>query len=430
MILIDTIHAFSGHSRLPVYKFDEIEVREPYYRISPSTTRLTAQPKNLSVSAWRLAHAVRKADCARWPSSRILYVMAAGFLLENIYLFDWNPANLRFGSRASDFYVDFSKTGITGRIGQGMALLFLEDQGYSYIGRFSTLVDQHLNTSLPPNAPNGGKVKAGKSPDFVVENKRMEQALAEAKGRFIPPGGPLGVKSKLKEALRQLENGYRYYFPHLHKNFAVGTFLRGSGDKESSFTAYVETAPGKAQTLVDLPQDAIPRANYASWLSLMGFDGAAGRLRARAGEPERHPVSLFTLGKDKYVVAIRPFRPSYLPHTHVPDLQHLIREWLRWTIGLRPDGISVELIGLNLEVVRRLQAALREPESQISVWKPESEMSADIDARERRETFDEFEFDGGIFSGSVFSDGSLIGELKIKIRDMKHPAIKPYEIEL
>lgn len=427
MILIDAIRAFSGRSSLPVYEFSENDVNQRYYRISPRTAQQNARPKNLSVSAWRLAHAVRKADCARWPSSRILSVMAAGFLYENIYLFDWNPANLRFGSRAADFYVDFSKTGITGRIGQGMALLFLEDQGYSYIGRFSTLVDQHLNSSMPPN---GGKVKMGKSPDFVVENKRMEQALAEAKGRFIPPGGSLGVKSKLKEALRQLENEHRYYFPRLHKNFAVGTFLRGSGDKELSFTAYVETAPGKAQTLVDLPQDAILRANYASWLSLMGFDGAAGRLRARAGEPERHPVSLFTLGKDEYVVAIRPFRPSYLPHTHVPDLQHLIREWWRWIAGLRTDGISVELIGLNREVVRRLEAALREPESQISVWKPESETLADIDARERRETFDEFEFGGGIFSGSVFSDGSLIGELKIKGRDMKHPAIEPDSIEL
>ncbi|WP_337137935.1 hypothetical protein [Sphingomonas aquatica] len=38
----------------------------------------------------------------------------------------------------SSFYADFSGSGFAGRIAQGMALLFLEDKGYAYVGRFET----------------------------------------------------------------------------------------------------------------------------------------------------------------------------------------------------------------------------------------------------------------------------------------------------
>ena len=392
---IDMIRAFSGHSNLPVYEFNENDVVQPRHEISPGTAQPTAQ---IPVHAWRLAHAVKKADCARWPTSRILWPSATGFLLENIHLFDWNSANLRLASGMSGCYADFSRTSLSGRIGQGMALLFLEKKGYSYVGRFTALY------------PRCGS--ASKTPDFVVENNLKEQVLAEAKGRFVPPNDSPEIKKNFRKALIQLRGGHKYLSSSVHGGFAIGTFLREIGDphKDPSLTAYVETGPGKAQGPVGLPPDAVRRANYAAWLSLMGFDGVAGRLRTGAGEPERRSVPFFRLGEDTYVVAITSIRPSYRHHAHDPDLQSLIRERWRWILSPY-ERISIGIVGLDLRVVRALETAVREPESQALM---------NIDDRERRIPEE--------FPGSVFSDGSLIGE--IDFLDTKLPAIEPGNIEL
>ena len=408
---IEIIRAFNGHSVLPVYECNETDVRTPYRRVPPSTT----QPENLSFDAWRLAHAVKKADCVRWPSSRILWPGAFGFLLENVHIFDWNPAEFRLGSGMSDFYADFSRTSLSGRIGQGMALLFLEDRRYSYIGRFSTLYKTR------------GKLK--KSPDFVVENDRKEWALAEAKGRFVPPEKSSLVKEALKRALDQLDGWNKYFSPQLHNGFAISTFLRETRDphKESSRVAFVETKPGKPQDPVDFlpdtirwfPPDAIRRANYASWLSLMGFDDTARFLRAGEERPDwrTRPVPLFALGERQYVVSITAIRPVYRHRAHDPDFLRLILESRGWRLDLWDGSVIIEIVGLDLRVVKAIETTL---------WQPESQALMEVEPWERRDI--PGEFDSEEFHGSVFSDGSLFGE--IKIPDMDWPGIESTEVTL
>ena len=134
-------------------------------------------------SAWRLAHAVKKADCSRWPLHQVLWTGTAGFLLENAHLFDWNAGELCLNEGMSSFYADFSATGLAGRIAQGMALLFLEDKGYAYVGRFETEWKQRAATQNK-RWPAGKK----KAPDFIAENGRKEWVLAESKGSFASPG--------------------------------------------------------------------------------------------------------------------------------------------------------------------------------------------------------------------------------------------------
>ena len=386
---IEMIRAFRGRSCLPVYECNENYVREPHRRVLS-----TAQPKEcLSFSAWQLAHAVKKADCSRWPSPRILWPGAAGFLLENIHLFDWGSRPLRLHSGMSDFYADFSRTGLSGRIGQGMALLFLEERGYSYVGRFSTIFKQY-----------GGVWGRKKSPDFIVENGRKEWALAEAKGGFVSPCSSSRIKYALGKALDQLTGWGQCFSPPPHKGFAIGTFLReiGGTHEKSSLTAFVDMdmVPGGPQApsgeTRGFPPDATRRANYASWLSLMGFDDAARRLRERKAGSERRSVPLLTLEGRRYAVAITSIRPSYRHHADDRDFLRLVQE--------KPDGISIELAGLDLCVVRMIEVALREPGSCALM---------EIQPGERRDIAGE----EGEFRGSVFSDGSLIGE--IGVSDLK-----------
>ena len=402
---IRMVHAFNGKSSLPVYECKETGVKKSYCRF----LSFSEQRASLSFSAWRFAHAVKKAECTRWSSSRILWPESIGFLFESIHLFNWNSTEFRLNSGMSDFYADFSRTSLSGRVGQGMALLFLEDRGYLYVGRFSA------------------KRKLRRSPDFVIENSQKEQALAEAKGSFVSLGKGSNVKKVLKNALDQLDGWDKCLSPQPHKSFAIGTFLRETGDshRESSLTAFVETkfgkpqGPEKPQGPFDFPQDAIRRANYASWLSLMGFDDAARRLQEREGDPREHIVPCFALGEHQYMVTIVSTRSSYRHDAHESDFQRLT--WKAWHLLDNPwnDSAIIEIIGLKLDVVLALGSALRDPGSQALMEIELSELP-DIPS----------ELDRGTFYGSAFFDGSLIGEIEISHMDLRLPDFEWIEVVL
>ena len=63
------LHTCNGRSRLLVSEYDKTKVQKPRRRVRP----LVQSSKDLSFGAWRLAHALKKTDCAQWPSSQILF---------------------------------------------------------------------------------------------------------------------------------------------------------------------------------------------------------------------------------------------------------------------------------------------------------------------------------------------------------------------
>lgn len=398
------LHTFNGRSRLPEYECDKETVQTLGQRLRP----LPSAKTQLHFSAWSLAHAVKKADCARWPPSKSLSMGAAGFLLEHVQLFDWASEELRLNAGMSDHYADVARTSIAGRIAQGVALLFLEKRGYSYVGHLAAELRRHAHKK----SPRPTRQKPRRLPDFVLENGSRERALAESKGKFVPLDGNPNIKGTLRDALDQLTSGARLLRPKPQKSYAVGTFLREIEDwsEEPSLIAFVDPEPDEAGDPVELPLDAVRRTNYASWLSLMGFDDAARRLRAKEGRVERHNVPTVSLGQRQYVVSVASIRPQYGQQILNPDHWQWIFEVPAWCLGPFLDGICIEIIGLDLEIVRTL-----------------GETSGDLMAIEPVGDVRN-EFDGGEFRGSVFSDGSLLGE--IAIPRTGQPDIEWREIEL
>jgi len=389
------IRAFNGRSSLPVHELEKAKVEKLHARTRP----LPSATGNVQFSAWRLAHAVKKADCLRWPGSPVLCVGAIGFLLENGHLFDWNASEWRLNQGMSNFYADFSSSGIAGRIAQGMALLFLEDNGYAYVGRFETEWKQRAatqNRQWPANKE--------KAPDFIAENGQKEWVLAESKGGFSSPGKQPPIKSALRDGLDQLDGWDKYISPQPIKSFAIGTFLRETGDTsdETSLIAFVDPEPESPENPVEFPPDAIRRANYASWLSFMGLDGAADRLRGGGGESQRYEFPVLTLGGHKYAFVI----VSVAPRAHDLSSREFWRHFRDWPFGpfVWPrDGIDVEVIGLDLKILHTLGIAINSLQ--------EADLTA-LEPTERRDT--PADLDGGTFYGSVFSDGSLLGELRLR----------------
>ena len=408
----EILRTFNGRSRLPVFEIDKKIVQKPYARVRP----LTQPTGDLSFGAWRLVHALKKADFARRPSSSLLWPGTVGFLLEHAHLFDWSSENLRLNPGKSDSYADFTRTSIAGRVAQGMALLFLEGEGYAYVGRFDSIV-RHIGSG---KSSRERKQQRPKEPDFIVENGAKEQALAEAKGRFVPVDGDPDVKGDLKAALEQLSSGTALIIPQPPKSFAVGTFLKEVDDcsKEPSLIAYTDPPPDEPGDPVELPGDAARRANYASWLLLMGFDGSARRLSTRSGEPERRTAPIITVGKHQYVVTVASVRPEYGREPVDDTFWHHIWDWPGRPFERCRDGVVLELVGLGLEVVKTLGIAIREPSQVEELMGMEPIDGTDVPA----------EVDGGTFYGSVFSDFSLLGE--IRMRGGQRPPFRPVEIEI
>jgi len=396
----DLARTFAGNSQLPVYECDKAKVQTKHGRVRP----LGTAKEEISFSAWRMAHALKKADCARESSSVLLAVGAAGFLLEHIHLFEWRHEELRLSAGMSDYYADFTRTGLAGRVAQGMALLFLENQGYAYAARLSTEIKRQNGLPVAQGLLKSKSKKNGmtpsRAPDFIVENGKSERALAEAKGAFLTPNVTCNIKGVLKDALDQLDGWNRVITPQPLKDFAVGTFLREVDDlfEEPSLVAFVDPEPGEPERSIEIPPDAIRRANYASWLALMGFADVAQRLRTRAGDRQRRTVPLIGLGSRSYVVAIASIRPWSAQGGLDTEFWRFIDDWPLWFFGPFPDGVCLELVGLDLEVVRALGPVSDHPAAA-------GLMS--LEPYERRDI--PSEVDGGRFYGSVFSDGSLLG---------------------
>jgi hypothetical protein len=324
----------------------------------------------------------------------------------------------------SRFYADFSGSGMAGRIAQGMALLFLEDKGYAYVGRFETEWKQRAatqNRQWPT-----GKTQA---PDFIAENAQKEWVLAESKGGFSSPGTKPPIKGALKDGLTQLDGWDKYISPQPIKSFAIGTFLRESGDTsgETSLIAFVDPEPEVPENPVEFPVDAVRRANYASWLSLMGLDDAAARLRVGEGDPQRYEFPLLTMGGRQYAVSIASVMPRYpdMPNREFwrefRDWQFWreFRDWQFWPLRWFRDGIDIELVGLDLKVLRALSSATQPAAA--------SELMA-LEPLERRDTPADLE--GGTFYGSVLSDGSLLGELRLRRPGEPFPDFEWIEVVL
>lgn len=405
------VRAFIGRSNLPVHELVKAKVEKPHGRTRP----LPKASGNVQFSAWRLAHAVKKADCLRWPAAPIRWVGATGFLLENGHLFDWTASEWCLHEGMSSFYADFSGSGMAGRIAQGMALLFLEDNGYAYIGRFETEWKQRAaaqNRRWP-----AGKTKA---PDFIAENRKKEWVLAESKGGFSAPGKKPPIKGALKDGLIQLDGWDKYITPQPIKSFAIGTFLRESGDTsgETSLIAFVDPEPEVSENPVEFPPDAVRRANYASWLSLMGLDEAAARLRRGEGEPQRYELPLLTVGGRQYVVSIASMSPRH-PDLSSREFWRDLRDWPFWPFPWFLDGIDIELVGLDLKVLHALSSAMQLAGA--------SELMA-LEPSERRD--EPADLGVGTFYGSVFSDGSLLGELRLRRPGEPFPDFEWTEVEL
>ncbi|MER9450631.1 MULTISPECIES: hypothetical protein [unclassified Mesorhizobium] len=243
-----------GSHNVAVYEWAQADIRKSRLPNGPAWVAL-AQPKPpLHFTGWQLAHAVVKAD---YLVERDLLLPGLGFLLQVDRIVDFSPAaNLRIvpGSPAS--LNDFTRTSLSGRLGQGLSLLFAHGKGYNFAGHLASdlAVSSHL-------ASLHGKTM--KLADFLFETQTMQRMILESKASFSQPDNdPSKIKTVLKAAL-----------------IAVYSCFREKGNSAQSALIFVDP-PGRDGTgPVELPKSWVRRRNYAAWLAFMGLTDTARSLR-------------------------------------------------------------------------------------------------------------------------------------------------------
>jgi hypothetical protein len=399
---------FDQRVTLQVEELDKASVETTNRRSRP----LPGSAEVMEFNAWRMAHAVKKADCLRWQSAHFLGLKTAGFLLENACLFDWQADDLRLNSGAAKELADFSRTSLAGRVGQGMAVLFLEEKDFSYVGRFESEWQKRAT------AQNGsGPVGNPKQPDFIAENRQKQWVLAESKGSFASCGGKTSVKGYLKKGLNQLRGWTECITPQPIKSFAIATVLRETGDPspDPSKISFVDPEPETPSNPVEFPADAVRRANYASWLAIMGFEDASRRLLARGGKARQRRVQVLTLAGRQYAVHVASVSlQSPDGFSEAPDLlsAHAGFPWFG-------NGLRIEIIGLDLSVLKTISATLTSP-THNGLMDLQPGDSSELQAKET----------GEAFYGSVFADGSLVGELRLSAHHLGYSRFERETVEL
>ena len=300
-----------GQKRLSVYEMPNATVQGNRLAKNPDWSTLTYKHGDLTFTGYQLAHAVIKADFLEYRNPTLPGI---GFVLQSHHFINWVSTELCLKTGAAKLLGDFARTGLTGRIGQGISLLFSHSQGYS----FAAHLREYLEASNISTRDAGGR--ALPIADFVCDASAGARAIVESKASLSSNGNdPSAVKSLLKCALNnQVVPWMSRLIPPATKSFVVCSYLRERSNAGSCPSSLVFVDPENNNDLgeFDLSPATVRRENYAAWLSVMGLIQEAERLRNRDSDGiESIPFAVVKFGLHEFAfpISIRtPFRRHYL----------------------------------------------------------------------------------------------------------------------
>jgi len=359
-----------GNTCIEVHEWKESDVQKARLPNSPNFYNLTKRLPDLAFSGWSLAHAVVKAD---YLDRRNLTMPGLGFLLQSSNLIDFSKSPIELKVGASKALNDVSLTSLSGRVGQGLAILYGHSLGLKFSAHLRSYVE-----SLSAGSP-GVTHKGEAMADFLfADNNRT--VLIESKGSFtLKQNDPTAIKSVLRGALKkQVDPWMGYLQPPPNNGYVVYSCLRENSWAPSALS--VVDPNGEDGDFADLPLscEQVMRENYGAWLRAMGLPQAAERLMRAPGTTvpesfEEHPVETQFL---VYEHEGRHFAIRAEPYY-----------WLRYPVWDLPA------MGVELSVLKAISTAIGTPG--LALTELLVDLPSQVDARQE--------------SASIFPDGSVLG---------------------
>lgn len=415
----------TGASQLPLVEINKRRVQTKYKRILlPMTQRAytdcsygSFNSGPLAFTAWDLYHAAKKTELTRTFTARRAYELALLFAREHYDRFIWDTNNLRCVDGSGMWLEDFSGKGLAGRTGEALAYLTMTKMwGYAYWDRVASV---WLRAARNCNIRHEEMVHVARftgnlsgqsfepQPDFVFERKDKAVALMEAKGSFVTPGNENpNAKSILKHGLEQLASWAPLITPSPAKSLVIGSFLREASDPCSDPSLILHVDPpldGTPRTEpVKLRQDEIRRGNFGAWLIGMGFlNSGFALINRRETEVAGVNLPIVTLNGVDFALSIQGWRVDRpLPvHSSRWPFEMLCALWLHRFELQKDIGVSgIYVLGLEVQTLRAVCAALRDPSSGVMMDLPDIDFGKQRDASVSE-----------VFYGSIMPDGSILG---------------------
>jgi hypothetical protein len=289
-----------GTSSIDVYEWAQADIRKVRLQNGPMWGNLTKPRPKLQFSGWQLAHAVTKAD---YLVERDLLLPGLGFLLQIDRIVDFSAGpNLRLVSGSAATLNDFTRSSLSGRVGQGLSLLFAQSKGYRFVCHLASDagVASHM-ASLP---------RKSKAADFLFERAGGERMILESKASFSQAvNDPTPIKSTLKAALTgQIDYWMTRIVPPASKGFALYSCLRETGNAVPSALIFVDPPEQPTRQPVEIPESQVRRGNYAAWLKAMGLmETARALLQPRRGGLREIELPLIQIGEQQFAVSAQSY---------------------------------------------------------------------------------------------------------------------------
>lgn len=378
MFIANIIKIFTAlrKTEIEVYEWDESVVRQGRLQNAPDFYKLTKKRANLTFSGWALAHSIVKAD---YLDKRNLTMPGLGFLLQANDLIDFSKSSIELKPRASEVLNDFSLTSLSGRVGQGIAILYGHHLGLKFTSHLSSHVNSLHSTS------SGIKHKKEKMADFLFADTSNKTYLIESKGTFTQTdNNPSKIKSVLKSALQnQVDPWMKRLNPLPSNGYVVYSCLREGSWCPSSLSVVDPSNDNDESAVVPFNPEQVMRENYGTWLRVMGLPQAAKRLirlpdtkSSENYEPIPTKTRFMTVK-----IGEREFALPYLPYIRFPHLP-----------------FDTLVVGIDLSVLMAISTVIESPDLQLS----DLLISILPKEYEQKETV------------SIFPDGSFLGMIHLR----------------
>ncbi len=247
----------------------------------------TIQHPALTFRGTQLAHAVVKADFLNLTNP---LMPGLGFILHSHLIVDWSNSSFCLRPGGSAQLSDFVEKSLSGRLGQGLAILYAHERGFAFASHLREILE---GQGVATRGPDGRDLPVA---DFLCEGNGRARCVVESKASFSQTTNcPKLTKATLKDALaKQVTPWVSRVSPPATKSFAIANYLRDHADptNDPSVLVFVETGGGSAGGGTEISTSAIKKHNYAAWLHAMGFPQAGRRLRAYPNRLNRR----YTLG--------------------------------------------------------------------------------------------------------------------------------------
>lgn len=336
--------------KIPVVEFSHATVTGARLPNHPTWAGVAMPQPELAFTGVQLAHAIVKADFLNRVDPLL---PGLAFILQSHSIIDWNSPTLRLRQGGTGLLSDFVETSFAGRLGQGLSILFANQQGFAFLGHLETILVNHGH--LISN-PAGTQFAIA---DFVLEDQSQNRAILESKCKFRQLANcPKETKGDLKEALNlQVTPWIGTLSPPATKSYVVISYVRDETlpGSDASVMAFVDPEDNRESGEIPLSSADLRRGNYAAWLMAMGLPGAAQRLLRQESDASS-PTSFIVFEIAGFDIAFPWLGPAF--------------GWWVEELAWSSNHQNFMVLGLEVTVLEAIASSIRGDDTELSQIAP------------------------------------------------------------